>query len=384
MHKILENKIYSISNIVYNEKHLLDKDNIFQNLEEKLITEAVTTIENWETYKATPLIELDKLSSYLNINKIYYKDEGFRFDLKSFKALGGAFAVNKIVKETKAKTVSTATAGNHGRSVAWGAQRLGIKCKIFISEFVSEDRAEAMRNLGADVIRVKGNYDASLKECINQSKKNQWEIVQDVSWEGYKTVPRYIMAGYTIMIKEIFDKIKNEKISHVFLQAGVGGMAAATIAGFAKYSNNLPCFITVEPKDAECVLQSIKNKKPTSINIQKESIMGGMSCGDVSSLAWEILKHSTNYSISISDEAVATTVALLKQKEFSNDEIIAGECGVPGVISLISAIKDKNICEKLKLNSQSNVLLIGCEGLTDFKMYNKLLKEGQEIIKNER
>jgi diaminopropionate ammonia-lyase len=384
MHKILENKIYSISNIVYNEKHLLDKDNIFQNLEEKLITEAVTTIENWETYKPTPLIELDKLSSYLNINKIYYKDEGFRFDLKSFKALGGAFAVNKIVKETKAKTVSTATAGNHGRSVAWGAQRLGIKCKIFISEFVSEDRAEAMRNLGADVIRVKGNYDASLKECINQSKKNQWEIVQDVSWEGYKTVPRYIMAGYTIMIKEIFDKIKNEKISHVFLQAGVGGMAAAAIAGFAKYSNNLPYFITVEPKDAECVLQSIKNEKPTSINIQKESIMGGMSCGDVSSLAWEILKHSTNYSISISDEAVATTVALLKQKEFSNDEIIAGECGVPGVISLISAIKDKNICEKLKLNSQSNVLLIGCEGLTDFKMYNKLLKEGQEIIKNER
>ena len=384
MHKILENKIYSISNIVYNEKHLLDKDNIFQNLEEKLITEAVTTIENWETYKPTPLIELDKLSSYLNINKIYYKDEGFRFDLKSFKALGGAFAVNKIVKETKAKTVSTATAGNHGRSVAWGAQRLGIKCKIFISEFVSEDRAEAMRNLGADVIRVKGNYDASLKECINQSKKNQWEIVQDVSWEGYKTVPRYIMAGYTIMIKEIFDKIKNEKISHVFLQAGVGGMAAAAIAGFAKYSNNLPYFITVEPKDAECVLQSIKNEKPTSINIQKESIMGGMSCGDVSSLAWEILKHSTNYSISISDEAVATTVALLKQKEFSNDEIIAGECGVPGVISLISAIKDKNICEKLKLNSQSNVLLIGCEGLTDLKMYNKLLKEGQEIIKNER
>jgi diaminopropionate ammonia-lyase len=384
MHKILENKIYSISNIVYNEKHLLDKDNIFQNLEEKLITEAVTTIENWETYKPTPLIELDKLSSYLNINKIYYKDEGFRFDLKSFKALGGAFAVNKIVKETKAKTVSTATAGNHGRSVAWGAQRLGIKCKIFISEFVSEDRAEAMRNLGADVIRVKGNYDASLKECINQSKKNQWEIVQDVSWEGYKTVPRYIMAGYTIMIKEIFDKIKNEKISHVFLQAGVGGMAAAAIAGFAKYSNNLPYFITVEPKDAECVLQSIKNEKPTSINIQKESIMGGMSCGDVSSLAWEILKHSTNYSISISDEAIATTVALLKQKEFSNDEIIAGECGVPGVISLISAIKDKNICEKLKLNSQSNVLLIGCEGLTDFKMYNKLLKEGQEIIKNEQ
>ena len=291
--------------------------------------------------------------------------------------------MNKIVKDTKAKTVSTATAGNHGRSVAWGAQRLGIECKIFISEFVSESRAEAMRKLGADVIRVKGNYDASLKECINQSKNNNWEIVQDVSWEGYKTVPRYIMAGYTIMIKEIFDKINNEKISHVFLQAGVGGMAAAAIAGFAKYSSNIPYFITVEPEDAECVLQSIKNQKPTSINIQKESIMGGMSCGDVSSLAWEILKYSANSSISISDRAIAPTVALLKQKEFSNEEIIAGECGVPGVISLISAMKDKNICQKLNLNSQSNVLLIGCEGLTDYEMYNKLLKEGLKALKNE-
>ena len=263
MHKIVDNKIYSISNFVHNNKYNFNKDNIFNNLEEDLITEAVTTIENWETYKPTPLIELNKLSSYLNVNNIYYKDEGFRFDLKSFKALGGAFAVNKIVKDTKAKTVSTATAGNHGRSVAWGSQRLGVECKIFISEFVSESRAEAMRNLGADVIRVKGNYDASLKECIKQSKNNNWEIVQDVSWEGYKTVPKYIMAGYTIMIKEIFDKIIDEKISHVFLQAGVGGMAAAAIAGFAKYSSNVPYFITVEPEDAECVLQSIKNQKPT-------------------------------------------------------------------------------------------------------------------------
>ncbi len=265
-----------------------------------------------------------------------------------------------------------------------GAQRLGVECKIFISEFVSESRAEAMRNLGAEVIRVKGNYDASLKECIKQSKNNNWEIVQDVSWEGYKTVPKYIMAGYTIMIKEIFDKIIDEKISHVFLQAGVGGMAAAAIAGFAKYSSNVPYFITVEPEDAECVLQSIKNQKPTSINIQKESIMGGMSCGDVSSLAWEILKHSTNSSISISDDAIAPTVALLKQKEFSNEEIIAGECGVPGVISLISAMNDKNICNKINLNSQSNVLLIGCEGLTDTEMYNKLLNEGLRAIKNEQ
>ena len=119
---------------------------------------------------------------------IFYKDESKRFGLKSFKALGGAYAVEYISKGKKNITISTATAGNHGRSVSWGAQRLGLNCKIFISEFVSEARAEVMRNLGADVIRVKGNYEASLKECINQSQKYGWQIIQDVAWEGLSLI----------------------------------------------------------------------------------------------------------------------------------------------------------------------------------------------------
>ena len=146
---------------------------------------------------------MSKLNEELGFKEIYYKDEDKRFNLKSFKALGGAFAVDKIANEKGDITVSTATAGNHGRSVAWGAKRLGLKCKIFVSEFVSVARANAMRDLDAEVIRVKGNYDNSLKECIKQSKINNWQIVQDVSWEGYKEVPKLIMAGCSIMIKEI-------------------------------------------------------------------------------------------------------------------------------------------------------------------------------------
>ena len=180
-----------------------------------------------------------------------------------------------------------------------------------------------MRSLGAEVIRVKGNYDASLKECLKKSKENNWEIVQDVSWENYMDVPKYIMAGYSIMIKEIIDDLKDQKISHVFLQAGVGGMAAAVIAGFAKFSKEIPRFIIVEPEDAKCVLESIKNSKPTSIDIKKESIMGGMSCGDVSTVAWEILKNSANYCLSISDEGISSTVALLSNKIFSENKIIS-------------------------------------------------------------
>ena len=378
--KIFDYNIWKISSYIKNKNYNFNKEEILNNLPEKFIDEAISSISSWETYSPTPLLKLNKLNKQLNFGEIYYKDEDKRFDLKSFKALGGAFAVNKIANEKKSPVISTATAGNHGRSVAWGSQRLGLECKIFISEFVSEARANAMKDLGADVMRVKGNYDASLKECINQSKQNKWEIVQDVSWEGYKEVPKLIMAGYTIMIKEIMDQIKNDSFTHVFLQAGVGGMAAAMIAGFAKFSINIPKFIIVEPENANCVFKSIENNKPTTVNIVKETIMGGMSCGDVSTVAWEILKNSTNYCLTISDEAISSAVAMLAEAKLSNEKIIAGECAVPGVIALISLFKNKEYMNKLDLNSNSKILLFGCEGLTDKDMYQKLLDDGLKKI----
>ena len=380
MNKIIQNNIWSISSFIENKEYNFDKNKILTHLPEKFIDEAIEAISSWDNYAPTPLLKLNKLNDELKLNNIYYKDEDKRFELKSFKALGGAFAVYKIASEKKEITVSTATAGNHGRSVAWGAQRLGLKCKIFISEFVSESRAKAMRNLDAEVIRVKGNYDNSLKECIEQSNKNNWEIVQDVSWEGYKEVPKLIMAGYTIMVKEIIDKIDKNSITHVFLQAGVGGMAAAMIAGFAKLSKKIPQFIIIEPENADCVFQSIKNNKPTAVDIKKETVMGGMSCGDVSSIAWEILKKSANCCLTISDEAISTAVALLAEGRLSNEKIIAGECAVPGVIALIGSFNNKEYLNKLKLDAKSNVLLFGCEGLTDKAMYQKLLSDGLQKI----
>jgi diaminopropionate ammonia-lyase len=380
MKKIFQHNIWSISSFLKNKNYNFDKNKILSDLPDSFIDEAIKSISSWDTYNPTPLLKLNKLNKELKFKEIYYKDEDKRFNLKSFKALGGAFAVYKIASEKKNITVSTATAGNHGRSVAWGAQRLGLHCKIFISENVSESRAEAMRNLNAEVIRVKGNYDNSLKECIKQSKENNWEIVQDVSWEGYKEVPKMIMAGYTIMIKEIVDQVDVNSITHVFLQAGVGGMAAAMIAGFAKLSKNIPKFIVVEPKNADCVFKSIQNNKPTSIDIKKETVMGGMSCGDVSSIAWEILKNSADFCVTISDEAISSAVALLAEGQLSNEKIIAGECAVPGIIALIGSYNNKEYLNKLELNSDSKVLLFGCEGLTDKAMYEKLLKDGLNKI----
>ena len=380
MKTIIENANWSIPSLIENKNYKFNKEKILTSLPGKFIDEAIQSISKWKTYAPTPLCKLNKLNEELGFKEIYYKDEDKRFNLKSFKALGGAFAVNKIADEKSNVTVATATAGNHGRSVAWGAQRLGLKCKIFISEFVSEARASAMKNLGADIIRVKGNYDASLKECIKQSEHNNWEIVQDVSWEGYKKVPKLIMAGYTIMIKEIIDQIKDNSFTHVFLQAGVGGMAAAMIAGFAKFSNNIPKFIIVEPQNANCVFESIANNKPTTVDIVNETIMGGMSCGDVSTVAWEILKDTTNYSLTITDDEISTVVAMLAEAKLSNEKIIAGECAVPGIIALIGLFKNKEYLDKLALNKNSKVLLFGCEGLTDAAMYKKLLDDGLKKI----
>ena len=358
-----------------NKNSNFNKEKILQILSAEDIDIAYKTISSWDNYLSTPLISLNKLNEKLKLNKIFYKDESKRFHLKSFKALGGAYAVEKIIKGNDKNVISTATAGNHGRSVAWGAQKNGLECKIFISEFVSESRAKVMRNFGADVIRVKGNYEDSLNECIMQSNKNNWQIVQDVAWEDYKLVPKLTMAGYSVMMKETSEQIKNEKISHVILQAGVGGMAAAMVAGIARYLDYIPQVIVVEPDSAACVLESINKGKIEKISIEKESIMGGMSCGEVSLVPWEILKNSVHFCVTVSDDYISKTVKYLANKEFSNDKIIGGECSTPGIVSLAGLNNDDETRKKINLNENSNVLIFGCEGDADEELYQKLLTE---------
>ena len=366
---------WKYSNFLINKNNNFNKKEILKILSSEDIDEAYKTISSWNNYSPTPLISLNKLNEKLKLNKIFYKDESKRFHLKSFKALGGAFAVEKIIKGNDKKIISTATAGNHGRSVAWGSQKNGLKCKIFISEFVSESRAEVMRSFGADVIKVKGNYEDSLQECIKQSNKNNWQIVQDVSWEDYKLVPKLTMAGYSVMMKEVSEQIKSEKISHIILQAGVGGMAAAMVAGIARYFDYTPQIIIVEPSSAACVLESIKTGKIEKISIEKESIMGGMSCGEVSLIPWKILKNSVHFCVTVSDDYVSKTVKYLANKEFSDEKIIGGECSTPGIASLVGLSNDHEIRKTISLNKNSNVLLFGCEGDADEELYQKLLTE---------
>ena len=254
---------------------------------------------------------------------------------------------------------------------------MGLKCKIFVSQYVSDTRVKEIKKFGAEVIRVKGDYENSLNECKKLSKKNNWKIVQDVSTKEYKLVPQLTMAGYSVMIKEI-SKQTNQYITHIFLQAGVGGMAAGVVAGVAKYFKRIPKIIIVEPDRADCVLQSIKHNKLKKIKIKKESIMGGMSCNEMSYIPWQILKKTSNCCVSVSDRNIAKTVAMLKDKKLSKNSIIGGECSAPGIISLVGVCNNTKIKKIIELNENSNVLVIGCEGNADVKLYKQLLSKGRK------
>ena len=176
---------WKFTKFLSNKDYIFNRSYVLKFVSSKLLGNAYKSVSSWKNYKVTPLLSLNKLKKNLKLKNVFYKDESKRFHLKSFKALGGAYAVEKISKGKKNIIISSATAGNHGRSVAWGAKRLGLKCKIFVSQYVSETRVNEIKKFGAEVIRVKGDYESSLNECKKLSKKNSWKIVQDVSTKNY-------------------------------------------------------------------------------------------------------------------------------------------------------------------------------------------------------
>jgi len=360
-------------------------------------TAAFEEIKTWEGYSVTPLHSLDSLASDIGIKNIYYKDESSRFGLGSFKALGGTYGVLKFIhhalkkevgdevsikdihagkysKQISKYTVTTATDGNHGRSVAFGAKLFGCKCQIYIHSEVSSGRQKAMEDLEATVIRVSGNYDESLQICIEDADKNNWYVISDTSYEGYTKYPRYIMAGYNVMAEEIVEQIKNGPLpTHIFLQGGVGSFPGAICGYFwEKFSNNNIKFVIVESEHAPCLIRSAQNNQMTSVNIKQETMMAGLSCGKPSLLGWEILRSGADDFITINDSSIPALMRLLAK---NSHEIEAGESSVAGLAGLIESMKDQNISEAMGLNDESIVLLFGTEGATDPEIYSSIISE---------
>ena len=371
-------------------------DAAFRVLTESEFATACTEITTWEGYAATPLVSLAALAAAIGVGEVLYKDEGPRFGLGSFKALGGSYAAlrvpQRVISERLGQDVSladlrdgkypaqcaaitlvSATDGNHGRSLAWGCKRFGDPCRIYIHAEVSEGRAVAMQDLGADVIRIKGDYDASVGLAKREAEENGWFVVSDTSWPGYWLPPRDVMAGYGVMTKEICETMEKAP-THVFLQGGVGGLAAGLRQFWGTAS---PRVVIVEPDLAACLFESGKSGNATNVKIDEETLMAGLSCGEPSALAWEILEEEVSDFLTIPERLVAPSVRLLAAPLDGDPMIEAGESAIAGLAALIAARSDSALSDKLGLGANSRILLIGSEGVTDRAIFNMIM-EGRD------
>ncbi|HBK09258.1 MAG TPA: diaminopropionate ammonia-lyase [Acetobacteraceae bacterium] len=352
---------------------------------------AKEAITGWPGYAPTPLRDLPDIARDTGVAALRLKDEGPRFGLGSFKALGGAYAVSKLLAaelshqgiarsatsadladgqhaaSTSQITVTCATDGNHGRSVAWGAQRFHCRCVIFVHETVSQGRVDAIAQFGAQVIRVPGNYDDAVREAESQARRNGWLVVSDTSYPGYTEVPRDVMQGYRLMADEAADQWAGPPPTHVFMQAGVGGAAAAISVQLRCRFDPAPLLIVVEPQNAACLLASAKAGTPTVVHGDLETIMAGLACGEPSLLAWQELERATFAFMSVPDEAAARAL-----RRLADSGIAIGESGVAGLAGLTLAAHDPATRTALQLTGASRVLLFGTEGITDPDVYHKL------------
>lgn len=367
---------------------------------------AQSTITRWPGYEKTPLVELPGLAAEAGIASLHYKDEGLRFGLGSFKALGGAYAVSQLLRREVARikginmpeiseilqgthadvisgiTVCCATDGNHGRSVAWGAKTFGCQCVIFIHATVSEGRKDAIEAFGAKVVRTSGNYDDSVREAQETATREGWFVVSDTSYPGYTDVPKDVMQGYELMAAEACDELGTQP-THIFLQTGVGGMAAAVAAHVKRrYGVDRPKIILADPDQSACWLESIREGKPTAVHGDLDTLMAGLACGEISLIAWDILHESADAVMSVADADAVEVMRRLADPSTGDPLIVAGESAVAGLAALMAAAGHDKARAALGLDDESRVLVLGTEGDTDAELYTQLIGRSGDDVRN--
>lgn len=367
--------------------------------------EAMDEIAQWPGYAPTPLVSLAGLARAAGLGAIHYKHEAGRFGLGSFKALGGAYAVLRLLKkEILARTgqqassrdllegrfrelvaditVSCATDGNHGRSVAWGAQMFGCRCVIYIHATVSEGRRAAIARYGADVVRTAGNYDDAVRTAAADARAHGRFVVSDTSYPGYTDVPRDVMQGYSVMVEEALRQWPEAAPpSHVFIQGGVGGLAAAVCAHlWERLGKARGRFVVVEPDKAACLFESARAGHPVAVHGELDTLMAGLACGEVSLIAWEVLAAGAADFLTVPDDAAVSCMRLLADAPYGDPPLAAGESAVAGLAGLLMAAARPQLAATLGLGPDSRVLLIGSEGATDPELYAQLVGRSAEQI----
>ena len=358
------------------------------------------------TREATPLIALPGLARTLGVARIDIKDESKRASLCSFKALGAPIALIRLIQrmwpEQKFEarelflgkhaahlrdfTVISATDGNHGKGLAAAARSIGCRCVIVLHANVRAEREEAIAAFGAEIVRVQGNYDESVTAAAQLAKANGWHVVSDTSYDGYEEIPRDVMQGYGTIAAEIVEALhmraaSSAPITHVFLQGGVGGLAA----GIASYlwevcEDTRPAVVLVEPQQADCLYQSAVQGTAARATGSVDSVMAGLACGKASPLAWRFLESGADFFMTVEDEDAVQAMQVLAQGSTTDPPIVSGESGAAGLAGLVRLMQDPDLSHQAGLNRGSSVLLINTEGATAPAAYRELVGESAEAV----
>lgn len=379
---------------------------------EILTPEEVKKAKNFHStfpqYKRTPLAKLENLAKKIGLSGIYVKDESYRFGLNAFKVLGGSYAMAKylasrlgedisnlgyerlISKEIKEKlgdvTFYTATDGNHGRGVAWTANKLNQKSVVYMPFGSSKTRLENILKEGADASITDMNYDDAVRLAAKNAEKTNGVVIQDTAWEGYEEIPTWIMQGYGTMALEALEQLNEdgvERPTHIILQAGVGSMAGAVQGFFAsKFGKDCPVTVIAESDLADCIYKSAlaKDGKPRVVGGKMQTIMAGLACGEPNIIGWEILKNHSSAFLSCPDWTAANGMRILGNPLEGDTYVKSGESGAVTLGALYEIMTNdeyKELRENLKLDSNSKVLLFSTEGDTDPKKYRDIVWFGE-------
>ena len=382
-----------------------DKNLPLMSLEE--VKKARTFHQSFPEYKETPLVDLKEMAKFLGINKVCIKDESYRFGLNAFKVLGGSYAMarfiaeetNKDIKDVDYKyltsdqlkkdlgsvvTFFSATDGNHGKGVAWAANKLGQKSVIFMPKGSTEYRLNAIKAEGATATIEEFNYDDCVRKAAEESAKVPHSVVvQDTAWEGYEKIPSWIMEGYGTMADEASDEF-GERPTHVFVQAGVGSLAGGMVGYFAnKYKDNPPIMVVVETSVADCLYKGAvqNNGEIAKVGGDMDSIMAGLCCGEPNITSWDILRNHVTCFVSADDNVTRLGMRMLAAPIKGDKPVTSGESGAVPFGVLVSIMKDPKYADlkkELKLDSNSKVLLFSTEGNTDPERYENIVWGGKD------
>jgi diaminopropionate ammonia-lyase len=354
------------------------------------VAEMAAGLSRCPAHRVTPLYALPVLAARLGVGSIDVKDEAQRFGFGAFKALGGVNAIHgylaglvgeahrqrpdfetlmsgKYRAVTGNLTFTTASSGNHGRSVAAGARLFGHRCVIFLPAFASAEKEAAIRARGAEVIRVDGDYETAVAQCREMAQAKGWIVVSDTSWEGYDRIPADVMRGYSVLAHEALQQFMQASDtatpSHVFVQAGVGGLAAAVIGYFWQTLEAArPAFIVVEPQSADCWFQSNLAGCPALASGDAVTVMGGLACREISPMTWPVIGEGADWFMTIPEDAAATAMRRLARPEPGDPVIVAGPSGCSGMAALLRVCADPAARSEIGLDAASRVMLINSEG----------------------